>query len=465
MVNRKRTIWGTRYGFYLAAIGTAFGLGNLWRFPYIVAENGGGAFVLLYTFLALFLGLPLLIGELMLGKLTRRSSIVAVHKALGDPMLTPKVNPRSPLRWIGRLALVSTLLVLSYYAVISGWVLHFLMQFIFGHMHAKGFNPEKALDVLYQNGLLQIALASAHLLITIVVVVKGVQNGIEKFVGAVMPVFVILLLLLVFQSLSLPSSGTALRFLFYPDFSKLTLSSLLYAIGHICFTLSVGFGTMVTFGSYLSDDEHVPSAGLRVTALDTFISLFAGLLIFPIIASSAIVVSGPDVLFQALPRLFLNLENGFIFGVAFFLCLYLAALGASIGLLEGIVSNWIDRGRLSRTQATWAVGAVAFCLAVFPALSTSTFQNFSYHGRGLLEILDALLINGVLPLTALGISYVVSKYLRTELKKREFINDESMATDRLFSHWSFVIKWVAPTLILGALLLEIVALVREAIQK
>lgn len=461
MQTRKRTIWGTRYGFYLAAIGTAFGLGNLWRFPYVVAENGGGAFVLLYTFLALFLGMPLLIGELMLGKLTRRSAIVGVHKVLSDPILTDHPNPKSLLKWVGRIAIFSTILVLSYYAVISGWVLHFLMQFIFGELHAKGFSPERALTVLYQNGLLQVALASAHLLIVIVVVVKGVQNGIERAVGAFMPLFAILLLLLIGQSLSLPSSGAALRFLFYPDFSKLTLSSLLYAIGHICFTLSIGFGTMVTFGSYLSDDEHVPTAALRVTALDTMLSLFAGLLIFPIIASSSMVVSGPDVLFQTLPRLFLNLENGFLFGVAFFLCLYLAALGASIGLLETIVSNLIDRGGLSRAAATWIVGVAAFCLAVFPALSTSVLENVRYQGRGLLEIVDAVVINGLLPLTALGLAFIVSKYLRQDLKKREFVNDESMATDRLFSHWSFVVKWVAPILILGALALEIISLISK----
>lgn len=429
----------------------------------MVAENGGGAFVLLYTFLALFLGLPLLIAELMLGKLTRRSVIMAVNKALSDPMISTKPKERSPMRWVGRIAVVSTILVLSYYAVISGWVLHFLMQFIFGGLHAKGFNPERALSILHENGPLQIALASAHLLISIVVVVKGVQNGIERAVGALMPVFVILLVSLVVQSLSLPSAGEAMRFLFYPDFSKLTFSSLLYAIGHICFTLSVGFGTMVTFGSYLSDEEHLPSAGLRVTALDTFISLFAGLLIFPIISGTATLVTGPDVLFQALPRLFLNLENGFIFGVAFFLCLYLAALGASIGLLEGIVSNWMDRGRLSRTQATWAVGAIAFCLAVFPALSTSALQNIAYQGRGLLEILDAIVINGVLPLTALGIAFIVSKYLRSDIKRQEFVSDESMATDRLFSHWSFVIRWVAPILIIGALLLEISGLILKSL--
>ncbi len=457
---RKLSFWRTRFGFYLAAIGSAFGLGNLWRFPYVVVENGGGAFVLLYTFLALLIGLPLLVGELMLGKTTRRSTTGAVRRVLFDPQFAQKLNMnpilRYLLRWVGRLAVLSSFFVLSYYAVISGWVLHFLMQFAIGQIHSQAFDPEKALLVLRDTGWLQIALASVHLLFTIVIVVKGVREGIERWVGAVMPIFAILLLLLVFRSLSLPSAASALRFLFYPDFSKLTYSSLAHAIGHVCFTLSIGFGTMVTFGSYLSEETKIPSAGFRVTAVDTVISLLAGLLIFPIVISAALAVSGPDLLFQTLPHLFLQLDGGSWFGVAFFLCLYLAALGASIGLLEGIVSNLLDRNRLTRSQAAWRAGGVAFFLAVIPALSTSALKHFSFHGRGILETLDGVLINGILPLTALGISLLVSHALRLDLKRKEFMLEDSPGTEQLFSHWIFVLRWVAPLLIGGALLLQFI---------
>ena len=267
--------------------------------------------------------------------------------------------------------------------------------------------------------------------------VKGVHEGIERWVGSVMPIFAILLLLLISKSLSLPSAASAMRFLFYPDFSKLTLSSPLQAIGHVCFTLSIGFGTMVTFGSYLTDDTKIPSAGFRVTALDTMISLAAGLLIFPIVISSSLAVSGPDVLFQTLPRLFLHLEGGFVFGIAFFLCLYLAALCASIGLLEGVVSNLLDRETLTRTQAAWSTGFIALLLAIFPALSTSVLRGVNYQGRGLLEILDAILINGILPLIALGISWIVSYNLKPDLKRHEFMMDDAPGTDKLYSHWGF----------------------------
>jgi NSS family neurotransmitter:Na+ symporter len=180
------------------------------------------------------------------------------------------------------------------------------------------------------------------------------------------------------------------------------------------------------------------------------ISLFAGLLIFPLVIGAAFNFSGPEVLFQSLPRLLQTSENGFLFGVAFFLCLYLAALGASIGLLESIVSNWLDDSRLSRRWAAWMTGFLALLMALFPALSTSVFRGVNYEGRGLLEILDAILINGILPLIALGFSLAVSFGLRNELKRAEFVNDDSLTTIKLYGHWIAVVCWIAPVVILFA---------------
>jgi NSS family neurotransmitter:Na+ symporter len=468
---RRRSLWGTRFGFYLAAIGSAFGLGNLWRFPYIVVENGGGAFVLLYIFLALVMGLPLLIGELMLGKLTRRSAIAAVRQACIDPLISVGSTPRERrlLSWSGKLAVFASLLVLAYYAVISGWVLHFLVRFVFAELQTKtisssgisGFDPDQALQVLRNSGFLQVALASVHLLVTIVVVVKGVQEGIEKWVGNVMPIFVVLLLVLVVKALSLPSAEQALRFLFYPDFSKLTYSSLLQAIGHVCFTLSIGFGTMVTFGSYLNERTRLPGAGFRVTAMDTSISLFAGLLIFPIVLGTVVNVPGPELLFHTLPRLFLGLHGGFFYGVAFFLCLYLASLGASIGLLESIVSNWMDDSRISRRAAAWVTGFGAFLIAIVPALSSSVLRGVNYQGHGILEILDGILINGILPIIALSLALVVSFKIKANLKETEFVNDETITTRKLLSHWNFVLRYLAPGLIVFAFFLAFVGWLRS----
>lgn len=449
MSTGRRGLWGTRFGFYLAAIGSAFGLGNIWRFPYVTIENGGGAFVFLYVIFAVCIGLPILIGELMLGKLSRRSVVKAVARA----------NPNR-LYWIGSLSVVACVLVLAYYAVISGWVLHFLTQFFFGHLFSGGYEAETSLRVLRENGWLQIALASVHLLLTVVVVAKGVQEGMERWVSHAMPVFVVLLVILVTKSLSLPMASDALRFMLYPDFSKLNPFSALQALGHVLFTLSVGFGTMVTFGSYLNEKTHIPSAGFRVTSMDTIISLFAGLLIFPLLIGPSMPTATPELVFQALPRLLAGLDNGFLFGLAFFVCLYLAALGASIGMLEALVSNVLDVTRLTRTQATWVTGVVACALAVLPALSTSVMSGVSYRGHGLLVILDGLLITFLLPLAALGISLAVALGLKPEDVQAEFVNDDSIATRKLYSHWVFALKWLVPAVMLMAFASAFYGLIR-----
>jgi NSS family neurotransmitter:Na+ symporter len=460
----KRSLWGTRFGFYLAAIGSAFGLGNLWRFPYVTAESGGGAFVLLYVLFAVAIGAPLLIGELMLGKIARRSVVAASQRLGVDAEIavsgrSREIKGASSWIWVGRLSVVACLLVLSYYAVISGWVLHFLMQFSVGSLTAGGFDVENSLKVLRDNGGLQIALTSVHLLLTLIIVVKGVQEGIEKWVGNSVPVFVLLLLILVTKSLSLPSSTEALRFLFYPDFSRLTSSSMLHALGHVFFTLSIGFGTMVTFGSYLNEKTHIPSAGFRVTTLDTAISLFAGLLIFPLLIGAKTPTTGPELLFRTLPRLLVDLDSGFFFGMTFFVCLYLAALGASIGLLESLVANLLDiKKDMTRTQAAWLTGAAAFFIGILPALSTSVLRNVSFGGQSLLEVLDEALINVLLPITALGLSIAVSIRLKPERIRAEFVNDESFATQKLFSHWLFVVRWVVPATILVAFVTAFVGL-------
>lgn len=454
-----RANWNTRFGFYFAAIGSAFGLGNLWRFPYIVGENGGGAFVLLYFFLAFFIGVPILIAELILGKSTQQSIIGAIKATLGTGRGAGR-ETRFKNVWLGlgKLAVATSLFVLGYYAVISGWVLHFFMQFLVSLFDSQGFQSNQALATLRQSGGLQVALASVHILLAIVIVMKGVQNGIEKWVGYLMSGFAVLLIMLVAKSLSLPQAGEALRFLLYPDFSKLTINSLGQALGHVFFTLSIGFGVMVTFGSYMRHDSYVPEAGLRVAAMDTSISLLSGLLIFPILISASVATGGPDVLFQTLPRLFEATAGGALFGTAFFLCLYLSALGASIGLLEVIVSNLGDRWGVSRSKACWAVGFLAFSIAILPALSSSALSQLHLGGRGVLQALDAFLINWILPLVALGLCLFVSGQVPPQTKEKEFHLSRKFDYVELFGNWRMVVRWVGPAVIVVALGLQLIGL-------
>ncbi|MFM6928117.1 MAG: sodium-dependent transporter [Bdellovibrio sp.] len=449
----KRGSWRTRFGFYLLAVGSACSLGNLWRFPYVVGENGGGAFILLYVFMALAIGAPMLIAELMLGKNTRRSVIVA----------TAQMGQRSKpmFKWVGRLAVVMSLVVLSYYAVISGWVLHFMTQFFVSlFVDTEGAASKTNLAALMSNGWLQLMLASAHLLITIVVVVKGVQEGLEKWISYMMPLFAVLVAVLLVKSFSLPSTPEVLRFLFYPDFSKLTLSSLNHALGHVFFTLSVGFGTMVTFGSYLREEDHVPTAGFRVALVDTLISLLAVVMIFPVaFQASNVPLTDPALMFEVLPRYLLGIPGGALFGLIFFVCLYMAALNASIGLLEVIVSNLVDRNKtMLRGRATWYSGLVALVLTVLPALSSSVLDNVRIGGRSLIESLDSLLINWLLPLVALGILWAFYKGTSEKEKETSFVDKQKFVSYSMYPHWIFILKWAAPAIIVVGFVLQIIAL-------
>lgn len=453
----KRGSWRTRFGFYLLAIGSACGLGNLWRFPYVVGENGGGAFVLLYVFMALTVGLPLLIAELSLGKSTRQSVLMATQK------LAQNTGHKSFV-WAGRFSVMLSLVVFSYYAVISGWVLHFLSRFLMEVIvPSDPHHPASSLATLMQNGGLQWALASVHVLLTLIVVGKGVQEGLEKFITYMMPLFIALVLLLVLRSTSLPSEPEVLRFLFYPDFSKLTYSSVIHAVGHIFFTLSVGFGTLVTFGSYMREEDHVPTAGFRVTLVDTGISLIAVLLVFPIaFQASNVPLTDPALLFETLPRFFLDFRGGLLFGLLFFSCLYFAALNASIGLMENIVSNMVDssqKKKINRHMASWITGAIALVLAAIPSFSSSLFRNVHFFGKGIMESMDSLLINWILPVIALGLLVSINYGMSEKEKEAQFIDKDRFVSYSMYPHWKWVLRWYAPGFIIVGMLLQILGLV------
>ncbi|AHI05904.1 sodium-dependent serine transporter [Bdellovibrio bacteriovorus W] len=448
---QKRGAWRTRFGFYLLAVGSACGLGNLWRFPYVVGENGGGAFILIYVFMALAIGAPMLIAELMLGKNSRRSVIVATQQ------LSQKAG--KGFRWSGRLSVILSTVVLSYYAVISGWVLHFITQFVLAlFVGSESITSDSNLASLMSNGWLQLMLASVHILVTVVVVVKGVQEGIERWIGWITPLFVALVGILVVRAFSLPSTSEVLRFLFYPDFSKLTLSSLNHALGHVFFTLSVGFGTMVTFGSYMRDSDHAPTAGFRVALVDTVISLIAVVMIFPVaFQATNTPLTDPALMFEVLPKYLIEIPGGVLFGLAFFVCLYMAALNASIGLLEVIVSNWMDmQKRMERGPVTWFSGVVALFLTSLPALSSTVFKNVRISGRSVIELMDSLLINWFLPLIALGVLLAFNLGVSDQERESSFVDRDKFVSYSMYPHWSFILKWVAPAVILLGLFLQVI---------
>ncbi len=450
----RRGAWSTRYGIYLATVGSAFSLGNLWRFPYVVSSNGGGAFVLMYILCALAVGLPIVVAELMLGKAYRKSVIVA----------TEEMSTNSPHLWIqktkvwsfvGTLANFSSIVLLSFYSVICGWVLFFLMKYV-AKITVNAEISQAMFTSLMNNGWLQVGLMSVHLLITTIVVSRGLKEGIEKLTSWIMPVFAMIMIYLVFKSISLPGATDAMRYLFYPDFSGFSKDTLLKVLGHVFFTLSVGMGAMVVFGSYLKEDSYVPRSGFKIAILDITVCLFAGFLIFPILFTLGNIEDiGPSLLFNSLPVLFEKIGLGRFFGLLFFLGLYFAVLGASIMLLETSVANLIDRSKITRQKASWIMIGVSFVLALPPALSTTALSTVTVFNKSVLRFYDSLLIDTMLPLIVLGMALVAGWGMPKKLKEDHFVNENEMDSDKFFRNWNFLIRWFIPAVIILAIVLSL----------
>lgn len=458
-IKEKQKGWSTRFGFYLMAIGSAFGLGNIWRFPYVVAENGGGAFVLLYMVLVFLVGMPFLIGELFLGKVTK-SPILGALKRLGqspgDGVSADRPRPRSPLlKFSGFFSIFVCLLVLAYYSIICGWVMHFLMRFLVASLGFSTLDPGTALRVLMNEGWLQVLLTSVHLTIVALAVTRAFEEGFERLVGKVIPLFLLVVLFLAYKSMSLDSAKEAIRFFLYPDFSKLTLKSLGQAVGQVCFTLSLGFGTLVTYGSYMSQSVSVPAAGFRVAIFDSIVSIVAGALIFPLVFSRAGAEVSPKMLFETVPFLFSRMDGGAWYGLLFFFCLYIAALGASIGLLETAVSNIGHfNKKILRPQAAWIGSFGCLMISIVPSILTWFFEEDQVLGRLGLKSLDALLINWLLPIAALLLSMIIIRRLDLVELKGEFDQIPSASLGRLYLHWKGAVLWIAPILCILGLLLQ-----------
>jgi len=351
--------------------------------------------------------------------------------------------------------LVASFAVISYYTVVSGWVIHFIVQGVAGHFTGASAHPEMIIDHLLSRGYLQILLASVHLIITTSIVARGIQNGIERSAKIFMPILFVIMCFLVIHSLFLPGATDALRFLFYPDFSKLTGNAIIEALGHALFTLSLGFGAMIAYGSYLKTEVHLPSEAVFVTGIDTLLSLCAGVLIFPIVFTAHVDSgTGPALLFKTMPVLFGQLPLGYWVGIAFFVCLYFAALSASVALFEGLVAYLVDQRKFRRPTAAYTVAGISFLLALISALSGSLFKNVRVGERGVLELIDQVIINWTLPVVTLGILLYVGYKVPEEEKKMSFVDQKSLVSVRLYPTWSAAIKYLAPGLIVLAFLFQ-----------
>ncbi len=436
--------WGSRLGFILAASGSAVGLGNIWRFPYITGENGGAAFVFIYLLCVVLIGLPLLINELALGRASGKNPVGAFR---GTREGTPFVIT-------GFLCVILCFVVLSYYSVIAGWTIGYALSTVMG--------KKLVFADFVSNATLMLPLLAVFLGFTALIVQAGVQKGIERWSKILMPLLLLLVLIIIGRSVTLEGAMAGVSYYLKPDFSKLNGEVFLMALGQAFFSLSVGWGLMITYGSYMPKQQNMVSGGVWVAFTDTMVAILGGFMVFPaVFAFGMDPASGPALTFQTLPAVFEKMPAGGLVAVIFFLLLSIAALTSSISMLEVPVSYLLDEKKASRTAAAWIVAGCAFVFGVPSALSNGGSRFFSdmelFGQTGFLNIVDYAFGTILVVVISLLCSVYVGWVWKTRSAIREiaegapgFDNGKAVSLAKI---WAFFIRFVCP-LVIGYVLYQ-----------
>jgi neurotransmitter:Na+ symporter, NSS family len=439
MESDSRGLWTSKLGFVLAAAGSAVGLGNIWRFPYVTGENGGAVFVLIYAGCVFLFGVPIMFAELSLGRHTKKNPVGAIKA----------IAPGSPWKIVGYLGVTTGLCILSFYALIAGWTFGFIFKTL--------LQDPTPFEDFAGNAPLGILLYVLFLLMTIGMVSGGVARGIERWSKILMPILPAIMLFMIVYTLTLPGAMEGIRFYLRPDFSEVTGRTLLIALGQAFFSLSLGMGAMITYGSYLSKKMDMVSAGATVVFLDLFIALLAGLAIFPaIFAMGRSPAEGPALVFIILPEIFALMPGGILVGTLFFVLLSIAALTSTISLLEIPVSFLIDERRVSRKVAVWIVGGVTLLLGIPSALSFGAAGVFTdlpfWPGRSFLDMMDFAFATVAPPLGGMLFSLFVGWRWGAFRAIREIYTGSGRLIGIQSRIWAVMVRFVCPAFVILVLL-------------
>ena len=439
MQKNDRVNFGSKIGAILAAAGSAVGLGNIWRFPYEAGNHGGAAFILVYLACVFILGMPIMIAEFTVGRRAKAST----GKAFGI------LAPGTQWKWLGRLGVLSGLLILGYYSVVAGWTLEYIITSLSNGFAGKG--PEDYVAIFQnfsQDPVRPIIWCLVFLFLTHFVIVKGVKDGIEKSSKVMMPVLFILILVLAVCSMSLPNASKGLEFLLKPDFSKVNADVFLGAMGQAFFSLSLGMGCLSTYASYFGSDTQMGKTALSVGVIDTMVAILAGLIIFPAAFSVGIQPdAGPSLIFITLPNVFQQAFGGvpflaMIFSLMFYVLLALAALTSTISLHEVVTAYLNEQFGMSRGRA--AVWVTGFCVVtgVLSSLSLGVWDD-KFFGLGFFDLLDFVTAKLMLPLSGLLVSLFVGWYLKRSLSYEELTN-YGLQKAPYFPIYMFILRYLAP---------------------
>ncbi len=428
--------WSSKIGFILASAGSAIGLGAIWKLPYVTGTSGGGAFILLFVLFSLLIGLPLLLSEFIIGRSTQKDAISAYKK----------IAPNTKWHYIGYLGVVTCFILLSFYSVIGGWVIQYVFYGLTGQIGLGNVNYETLFNSSVSDSLFAVGGQAIFLLITIIVVAKGVQSGIEKASKFMMPTLFVLFIILIFRSLTLDNAMDGVSFFLNPDFSKLNSESILFALGQSFFLLSVGVSVMVTYASYLKRNESIIQPAVSIVGMNLFISLFAGLAIFPAVFSLGYEpTAGPGLLFIVLPSVFEQMVFGNLFLLIFLILFLFATLTSAFSLLEIVVAV-VTKGKNTRNRNAWIIGILVFLVGIPSALSYGIMADISIFGKSIFDAADYLVSNILLPTGAFLISIFVSYKMKKDVLKSELINKSKFSL--LFEVWYYLLRYIIPLVII-----------------
>ena len=448
-----RENWGSRIGFLLAAAGSAVGLGNIWRFPYMAGSNGGSAFIIIYLAFTFTIGLCIMIAELTVG---RRAKLAAVgaYKHTSD-------------RWTfaGALGVLSGFLIMGFYPVVGGWALAYVWKSITGLLADSGAIGD-VFGGFITSPVQPLAWMLAFLVLNVVIVAKGIAGGIEKAGKILMPALFVMLVLLGIRSITLPGAGAGLAFLFRPDFSAVTGTTFLAALGQSFFSLSLGMGCMITYGSYLKKSETIPSNGLIIVSLDTTVALLAGLAIFPaLFAFGMEPAAGPGLVFVVVPSVFAQMGGiGVILSIVFFVALTVAALTSSVSLFEVVVAYLIDQKKIARTRAVVGSGIIMAVMGGFASLSLGVMSGtpIPVLGVGAFDLFDILTDKIFLAIGGLLLAVFVGWVMNKDDLRAELTN-EGTNPFGAFTLWYNAVKYVIPVAIAVVAIVGIISIEQTAL--
>jgi len=430
-------VWRSRWVFILAATGSSVGLGNIWKFPYVAGQNGGGAFVLVYLLCILFVAMPVMMAEIMLGRQGRMSPINTMQK------LTRSMGAHRFWRSIGWLGVIAGVLILSYYAVIAGWALHYIVEMGSGRLQgASAGDVAASFGTLLANPQKQVFWHTLFMLLTMGVVVGGVTRGLGVAVRVMMPLLFVSLVVLLIFALQQGDVAAAADFLFSFRTSNLDWSGVLEALGHSFFTLSLGMGAIMAYGAYMPEGAPIGKSVLTIAFLDTLVSLMAGMAIFPIVFASPGMGPdvGPSLMFQTLPVVFGNIPGGLFFGTLFFILVSMAAWSSSISLIEPAVAWLIETWRVNRIVANLMVGLVAWGIGLGTILSFNLWKAFTLGGSTFFDVMDFITSSVMLPLTGL----LIAIFVGWVMKPAEAIAAMGDKSGWVLRVWHWLLAYIAP---------------------